>query len=183
MLKFALLGALNYQPMSGYDLKQFTDRSISNFWHAELSQIYLTLKSIEKEGLIESNTVPQSGRPDRRVYNITPAGRQALHEWLREPFTSIDQYKDTLLLKLFYSASLDRETILAQLRIQRGLHQKLVDTFQSETADLISQTTERAPHLHKDALLWDATRRFGEQTELVYLRWLDETIQLVEDNF
>ena len=183
MLKFSLLGALNYQPMSGYDLKQFTDRSTSNFWHAELSQIYVTLKSLEKEGLISSSAVAQSSRPDRRVYTITPAGQQALNEWLREPFTSIDQYKDTLLLKLFFSARLERESILAQLRIQRGLHQKLVDTFQSETADQIAQTAEKVPELRKDALLWDATRRFGEMTEEVYLRWLDETIAMVEKNF
>ena len=104
MLKFALLGALGYQPMSGYDLKQFTDRSISNFWHAELSQIYLTLKALEKEGLITSSAVPQSARPDRKVYAITPAGQKALQSWLNEPFTGIDQYKDTLLLKLFFSA-------------------------------------------------------------------------------
>jgi PadR family transcriptional regulator AphA len=183
MLKFAMLGSLNYQPMSGYDLKQFTDRSTSNFWHAELSQIYLTLKTLEKEGLITSASVAQSSRPDRRVYSITPAGQEALTNWLREPLTSIDQYKDTLLLKLFFSARVGRENLLTQLRIQRGLHQKLVDTYKNETNDLIAQTIEKVPQLRPDALLWDATRRFGEMTEDTYLRWLDETIQMVENNF
>ena len=183
MLKYALLGALNYQPLSGYDLKQFTDRSIANFWHAELSQIYLTLKALEKEELITSSPVPQAARPDRRVYTITPAGRQALTIWLNEPFTEIDQYKDTLLLKLFYSARVERETLLAQLRLQRGLHQQLVDGYHSETADLISQSVQAHPELRKDALLWEATRHFGELTEIAYLAWLDETIQMVETNF
>ena len=183
MLKFALLGSLNYQPMSGYDLKQFTDRSTSNFWHAELSQIYVTLKALEKEGLISSTAVPQTLRPDRRVYSITPAGQQALNNWLNEPFTAIDQYKDTLLLKLFFSARVERESLLAQLRLQRGLHQKLVDDFQTVTADMIAETAQKVPELRKDALLWEATRRFGQQTEETYLRWLDETIQMVEANF
>ena len=183
MLKYALLGALAYQPMSGYDLKQFTDRSIANFWHAELSQIYVTLKVLEKEGLITSAAVAQSARPERRVYTITQTGQQALQSWLNEPFTSIDQYKDTLLLKLFFSARVERETLLAQLHLQRGLHQKLVDGYNSETADLIVQSVEAHPELRKDALLWDATRRFGEMVEEAYLRWLDETIQMVEANF
>ena len=183
MLKFALLGALGYQPMSGYDLKQFTDRSTSNFWHAELSQIYLTLKALEKEGLITSSAVPQSARPDRKVYTITPAGQKALQSWLNEPFTDIDQYKDTLLLKLFFSARVERETLLAQLRLQRGLHQKLVDGYNAETADLIAQSVEAHPELRKDALLWEATRRFGQSIEETYLRWLDETIQMVETHF
>jgi DNA-binding PadR family transcriptional regulator len=183
MLKFVLLGSLNYQPMSGYDLKQFTDRSTSNFWHAELSQIYVTLKALEKEGLISSAAVAREGRPDRRVYTITESGQQALGEWLKQPFTEIDQYKDTLLLKLFFSASLEKEAILSQLHLQRSLHQKLIDGFQSETAGMIAQTAQQAPHLRKDALLWEATRRFGEMTEETYLRWLDETIQIVQDQF
>jgi len=183
MLKYVILGALNYQPMSGYDLKQFTDRSTSNFWHAELSQIYVTLKSLEKEGLVTSSAVPQASRPDRRVYTITENGQQALSDWLRVPFTGIDQYKDTLLLKLFFSARLGKEAILAQLHLQRGLHQKLVDQFQTETADDIAQTVERVPELRRDALLWEATRRFGEMTEATYLRWLDETIARIEKEF
>lgn len=183
MLKYALLGSLNYQPMSGYDLKQFTDRSTSNFWHAELSQIYITLKALEKDGLITSSTTAQEHRPDKRVYTITENGRQALNDWLRTPFTELDQYKDTLLLKLFFSGNIDKETLLTQLRLQRGLHQQLVNQYQTQTANDIAQTTERAPQLRKHALLWEATRRFGELAEETYLRWLDETIAMVENNF
>jgi PadR family transcriptional regulator AphA len=183
MLKFALLGALNYQPMSGYDLKQFTDRSISNFWHAELSQIYVTLKALEKEDLISSSSIPQASRPDRRVYTITENGKQALNDWLKTPFTGIDQYKDTLLLKLFFSASLGKDAILAQLRLQRSLHQTLVDQYQGETSQIIAKTVEHAPQLRQDALLWETTRRFGELVEQAYLHWLDETIQIIESQF
>jgi PadR family transcriptional regulator AphA len=183
MLKFALLGALNYQPMSGYDLKQFTDRSTSNFWYAELSQIYVTLKALEKDGLVTSTSILQEGRRDRRVYTITGSGKQAIEAWLKEPFTELDQYKDTLLLKLFFSGSQDKNTILVQLRLQCGLHQKLLEQYQTETANIIAQTVEHAPQLRKHALLWDATRRFGEMTEASYLRWLDETIQMIETQF
>ena len=44
MLKYVLLGFLNYTPMTGYELKQFMDESTANFWHAKQSQIYTTLK-------------------------------------------------------------------------------------------------------------------------------------------
>ena len=36
-LKYALLGFLNYQAYSGYDLKQLMDVSTSNFWDGEVS--------------------------------------------------------------------------------------------------------------------------------------------------
>jgi DNA-binding PadR family transcriptional regulator len=183
MLKFALLGSLNYQPMSGYDLKQFTDRSTSNFWHAELSQIYVTLKALEKEGLITSSSVQQERRPDRRVYTITENGKGALCTWLSTPLTEIEQYKDTLLLKLFFSASLGKDAILAQLHLQLGLHQELVNQYQNETNQIIAQSVQHAPQLRRDALMWEATRRFGELGEQAYVRWLDETIQIIENEF
>jgi hypothetical protein len=31
--------------------------------------------------------------------------------------------------------------------------------------------------------MWEATRRFGELHEKMYIRWLDETIAMVEEKF
>jgi PadR family transcriptional regulator, regulatory protein AphA len=183
MLKFALLGSLSYQPMSGYDLKLFIDSSTSNFWHAELSQIYVTLKSMENEGLVTCTEVTQETRPDRKVYTLTTAGQITLDRWLAEPLTGLSQTKEPLLLKLFFSAHMPRETILAQLRMHQTLHSRLLEHFDHESAALIAQTDAQAPELHKDTLLWEATRRFGVMIEETYLRWLDETIALVADQF
>ena len=68
MLKYTLLGFLNYAPMTGYELKQRIDLSTSHFWHAKLSQIYITLKSLEEEEYVVSEVHEQQERPDRRVY-------------------------------------------------------------------------------------------------------------------
>ena len=46
MLKYVLLGFLNYAPQTGYELKQAIDKSTSFFWHAKQSQIYTTLKGL-----------------------------------------------------------------------------------------------------------------------------------------
>lgn len=47
-LPHAILGLLNYMPMTGYDLKNFFDDSIDFFWSAQMSQIYRELKNLEK---------------------------------------------------------------------------------------------------------------------------------------
>jgi hypothetical protein len=39
------------------------------------------------------------------------------------------------------------------------------------------------PHLEKDARLWEATRRFGELSHEIHLRWLDEIIAMVEEQW
>ncbi|CAG0926800.1 hypothetical protein TFLX_00206 [Thermoflexales bacterium] len=180
MLKYVLLGFLNYRSLTGYELKQAINRSTIHFWHAELSQIYVTLKALENEGCVTSKIQPQAERPDRRVYTITRSGRAALAQWLAQPITALGTKKELLLLKLFFSAQLDKDVLLAQLRVQRDLHQQRYHLIQNEMATEIQQSAEEYPQLVKDAVLWEATRRLGELHEEAYLHWLDETIALVQ---
>ena len=176
MLKYTLLGFLNYQSRSGYDLKQLMDVSTSNFWHAKQSQIYTTLKKLEQDELVISHIEPQESRPNRRVYEITTAGQDDLREWLSQPQMTIDQRKETLLLKLFFSAQLNPQAILTELRLQRNLHQAELEKYQTTTQDVIRQFAA-STDMADDAQLWEATRRFGELYEEMYVRWLDETIE------
>jgi len=182
MLKYALLGFLNYQPHTGYELKQMIDLSTANFWHAKQSQIYMTLKKLEAEKLVISEVEPQEGRPNRRVYTITGAGRKDLQRWLSKPITQLEQRKETLLLQLFFSARQDKETLLTQLRLLRDLHQQQAEHYRTETKAVV-QDFLASSGLQKDALLWDATRRFGVQFEAMTVRWLDETIAMIEEDF
>ena len=102
MLKYVLLGFLSYQSMTGYDLEQHIRSSTAHFWHARLSQVYMTLKELEAEGLVASEIQPQEKRPDRRVYSLTDAGRADLHAWLADPLTERTLAKEPLLLKIFF---------------------------------------------------------------------------------
>src|SRR3954471_11296635 len=45
-------------------------------------QVYVTLTRLEKAGLVSSKRVGQTDRPDRKVYELTPAGRDRVTEWL-----------------------------------------------------------------------------------------------------
>ncbi len=180
MLKYALLGFLNYQDASGYDLKQLMDVSTSNFWHAKQSQIYTTLKKLEKEGFVISHIEAQESRPNRRVYEITESGQIDLKKWLSQPLMTIESRKETLLLKLFFSAQLDPQVVLTELRLQRNLHQSQLKKYQTTTKDVIQQFASSLD-MQEDARLWEATRRFGESYEEMYIRWLDETIEEISD--
>lgn len=81
-LEHILLGMLR-NACSGYDLRQEFEMGAKHFWSAELSQIYPTLKRMESRGLLESRLEASPKGPDRRVYERTKAGQEALHEWLR----------------------------------------------------------------------------------------------------
>jgi DNA-binding PadR family transcriptional regulator len=183
MLKYTLLGFLQYQAMTGYELKQRMDRSTAHFWHAKLSQIYATLKTLEAEGLVFSTLEVQTERPDKRLYALTPQGLAEFKNWLAQPELELSPKKESLVLKLFFSGQLERETLLTQLRLQRDLHQQQVLYYREVTAAMVQQAAAEFPDLKKDALLWEATRRFGEEYEILYVRWLEECIGLVESQF
>ncbi len=183
MLKFTLLGFLNYKPMTGYELKQRMDNSTSHFWHAKLSQIYTTLKSLEEDGLVASRMEEQAERPDKRIYTITTQGQVELRQWLSQPEVEISPKKETYILKLFFSASLEPQAILAQLHLQRDLHRQQLSCYQNVSSQMIQQAGQEFPDLSRDAVLWEATRRFGEMYEALYIQWVEETIQLVEQQF
>lgn len=180
MLKYALLGFLNYRDLTGYDLKRVMETSTANFWNADLSQIYRTLKTLESEGAIASHIEAQDERPDRRVYTITDAGRKELQEWLITPLTEMSALKESLLLKVFFSGQVDKTTLLTQLRLQRELHRQNLLVYEGRTLSDIQQNAALTGASPTDALLWDATRRAGVLYEEMYLRWLDETISRIE---
>ena len=65
-LEHILLGLLR-EPASGYDLKVVLDHGIGHFWAAELSQIYPSLKRLEKQGLLRSRRTASQRGPGRIV--------------------------------------------------------------------------------------------------------------------
>jgi PadR family transcriptional regulator, regulatory protein AphA len=183
MLKYILLGNLNHEPLTGYQIKQWVDQTTRHFWHAHTSQVYRTLGKLEDDDLARSEIQEQESRPDRRLYHITQTGRDVLRKWLAQPITKIEPTKDKLIARLFFSAQLDKDTILTQLRLQRDLHQQQLDLLREEIVQQINAGKAAHPNLVLDALMWDIARRNGELMEEAYISWLDETIARVEAEF
>src|SRR6185295_10604898 len=92
-IKFAILGLLAEQPMSGFDLVGQFDVRLSVIWPAPQNEIYKILRALEAEGVIR---VAERGARGRIVYTITANGRAALNEWLREPADYTLRYEPML---------------------------------------------------------------------------------------
>ncbi|WP_194762983.1 PadR family transcriptional regulator [Microbacterium sp. UFMG61] len=113
-LRHAVLGLLDIAPQSGYDLGRAFDGSVAHFWNADQSQIYRTLDRLEADGAIETETIPQQGKPDRRVHSLTDGGRAELAEWLGTPLEVLKP-KEPFLARLFFAAPLGVEGVLQLL--------------------------------------------------------------------
>lgn len=86
-LRHAILVSLCEQAGSGYELARRFDRSIGYFWPATHQQIYRTLRAMEGDGWVRAATVVQHGRPDKKVYTVSEAGRAELARWIAEPLS------------------------------------------------------------------------------------------------
>ncbi len=178
-LEYSLLGFLQYHPMTGYDLKKALDESTQFFWHAELSQIYPELKRLEQKGWIKSEALPQEGKPDKKVYTITQTGREQLHAWLSDPVDEVPPIKNQVLLKLFFSGTLNKEEICSQLRCQLEVQRALQKRFQQDTPRKIQSAAETGS-MTDPAMMWEIVRRYGEAQADMTVRWLEESLETVE---
>ena len=178
-LPYVILGFLNIGPMTGYDLKKSIDNSTQFFWHAELSQIYPTLKQLETKGLAKAKVVPQKGKPDKKVYSITKTGRQALIAWLNEPLDERNPIKSAVALRLFFLGILDKEDILSQLRCQLEAQRARLKRVQQ--AEITIQETAQTPGLVQQALIWDLVHQWGKLQMQTTIQWFEKAIQVVEE--
>jgi DNA-binding PadR family transcriptional regulator len=83
---WAVLGLLSFgRDLTGYDLKKWADSSLRFFyWSPAISQIYSELRRLESLGYVESWAAPQDDLRNKRLYRITPLGRDALTSWVRD---------------------------------------------------------------------------------------------------
>ena len=98
-LRHAVLASLLDGETSGYDLKKRMDISVTNFWHAQPSQIYDELSRLERDGLVDVTERLQERRPTKRVFRLNQAGRAELERFTREPARPTS-FKDELLIKI-----------------------------------------------------------------------------------
>jgi DNA-binding PadR family transcriptional regulator len=99
-MRYAFLALLAKQPAHGYELKQAFDTAFGPGWPPlNFGQIYTTLSRLERDNLVRSRDVPQEGRPDKRVYELTQEGKQALQEWVEAPTTGT-HIKDDFFMKV-----------------------------------------------------------------------------------
>jgi DNA-binding PadR family transcriptional regulator len=84
--RFVILGLLNEEPLSGYDIKKIIDIRMSFFWQESYGQIYPELAKLRKEGLIEQISVA-ADEERKHDYDIMPEGpwEEVLAEKIAEP--------------------------------------------------------------------------------------------------
>ena len=118
LLKYAILGLINREPITGYDISREFDHGLVNFWYATHSQIYPELRKLTEEGLVTFEIDTRGDRQEKKRYLITEKGKRELQKWLSKPEEVGPTPKDVFRLKLYYLNDLEKDTVLAHLRDQ-----------------------------------------------------------------
>ena len=172
---YILLGMLSSQERSGYDLKLLLDKQVHHvYWSPAKSQIYGELRRLDQAGLATMTEVEQTNRPDKRLYRITPAGRQALQQWLASADVEPDVFKSPLLLHLFFGHLMPRQVLIAQLERRQ---QKLTAELQGhERREQEMRASMQAPGAEANLPFLLLTLQFQGSMLQAALKWTTETV-------
>ncbi len=171
-LEHVLLVALREQPGSGLELTRRFERSLGYFWHATHQQIYRVLARMEADGWVAAETVAQTGRPARRAYTVTSAGKQALADWLSAP-TPTETFRSEVAVKLRGASYGDRAAVLDLVREQLAEHTaRLAHYEQLADRDFPGPAALTGPDLDRHLVL-----RGGIGLERFWVTWLTEYLE------
>lgn len=120
-MRLPLLALLARGPAHGYELKQDLEKLLGSAYpQPNVGQIYVTLGRLEKSGLIAGEDVEQTSRPNKRIYQLTDAGQEAVLAWFEET-TDEPRVRDEFFMKLALAASTglaDRISLINKQRRQ-----------------------------------------------------------------
>lgn len=105
------LAILSFSEATGYEIrKEATDGRFSYFDDASFGSIYPALAKLTSDGMVTVREENQTGKPARKVYSITEAGREELISTLCEPQAE-DTFKSPFLLVAIHAAQVGPNVI------------------------------------------------------------------------
>ncbi len=112
------LGILSLQEASGYQIKKDVEEGLfSHFIDASYGSIYPALNQLTVEGYVTVRAEEQTGKPDKKVYSITEAGKNALAKAI-SVVPAKDKYKSEFLFQMLLKDYMTPEMMLVAIQKQ-----------------------------------------------------------------
>ncbi|WP_051286744.1 PadR family transcriptional regulator [Paenibacillus taiwanensis] len=177
-LKHGILGLLANGPMTGYELSNDFNTSLSFMWHAQQSQVYRELGDLEKNGYVTSTIIPQEGKPNKKQYAISDSGVQELVHWLNEyHFQDSLKVRDAFVLRIFFSARGNSDKLKSALHAYVEWNKTLLGQLDAIEQQYLPPERLQA---ESDALYWLISLKKGRYTFRANVEWGTETLTILE---
>ena len=178
-LGYAILGLLSREELSGYDLMQRMKGRVGYFWSARHSQIYPELARLEEGGYVVHSVVEQQERPDKKVYEITAEGLEALKEWVVQPPVPKPS-RDELVLKAYSIWLADPQEAARLFRGEESRHEEQLAHYERLRAWMEGEWGEDLARPDSPRFATYATLRRGiiyERGAAEWCRWVADCIE------
>ncbi|PSR14177.1 PadR family transcriptional regulator [filamentous cyanobacterium CCP3] len=172
-LSHTILAVLSRESLSGYDISKRFEESVSCYWQASQQQIYRELGKMEQQGWVTHETVPQVGRPDKKIYGITDPGKTELARWYAEP-SEPTPIREDLLVKVLATPFVSEPLLIQELHRRRQLHAARLAEYQDKEA-----MYKAIAHPPKTEQFRYLTLRRGMRYEQDWIDWCDEVLEVL----
>jgi DNA-binding PadR family transcriptional regulator len=100
--------------MSGYDIRQVLNSLGWLVGNPSFGSLYPALHALRNEDLVIVHEEDRPGRPSRKIYSITEAGRQELQDWIEQPAGPYASAR-AFVMRLILADSSSRARLITQL--------------------------------------------------------------------
>jgi DNA-binding PadR family transcriptional regulator len=183
-LEHRILGLLCFKPHTGYDIKKYLDTE-GRFMRGSVhfSQLYPTLKSLEKEGKVSFVEEQRENKQDVKIYTITPAGRQYFLDWLHSPLEHTFDHRDSELVpRLCFGGMLDKAEILRMLHSELNFRKSQIAKYRYRDRTIKGMEASKWLDVEREQFMQDLVHEHGANLMDTYVSWLEKAIEQVEQN-
>ncbi|WP_254842180.1 PadR family transcriptional regulator [Bacillus thuringiensis] len=184
-LAMAILALLAEEPMHPYRMQQLIkERGKDQLINVrQRASIYQTIERLLRDGQISvKETLRETGKPDRTVYEITKEGREILIEWIREVLSTPIQEFPNFPVAISYISILSPQDALEKLEQRIDVLEKTVQqidnnlqTYKSLIPRLFMLESEYQKTVLAAELEW--VRSASEDIRNGSLFWNDEWLR------
>jgi len=135
-IKFPVLGFLMDAELTGYDLKRRFQESVGFFYRVSDGSLYPALKKLARDKLVTMRT-ERHGKRARKLYAITPLGREHFLKMLAEPSPPVFVH-DEAQVKIYFGHH-DPDAAMAHMQRMREFDQM----WAQQLARLLSEMKAR----------------------------------------
>ena len=178
-LTHTILATLGNEAFSGYDLwKKFTECT-SHYWKASQQQVYRELSKLEAQGAISSEIVPQDNRPDKKLYQVTPLGKEILTDWIAKPSDPM-AVREELLVKVLAGHLVSSQVIIQELQRRHQIHAENLAACKEKEQEMLGDSGKPSELSTTQKCMYLTLRR-GIRYETEWKDWCEEAIAVFSD--
>ena len=166
------LAILNFQDATGYEIKKLsTEGPFEHFVEISYGSIYPALAKLESDHLVTCKAQHQNGKPDKKIYSITAAGRSEFISSINV-MPKQDKFISEFLLLAINADIANRDILNAAIDAQ-------ISHYESELV-MIEEVLDGC---EQPALVW--TANYGKTTveaKIAYLKDNKNSLLKLADN-